>query len=539
MLSSRRADAQVPSGNPDAQLTAGRARATRLRIPDQLQAGAAQTTRTDILAILFPTPRPAARPRINVYVRAPTHPCAALSRGGAVCRAQPAHCQPRRRAGRPHPTAVRPHRSAAIAQGGVQALLGRQDYRAGRTDARPIRFRVWPVDKRASSHAVGSAVDDRSGRGFDQLGQVSAAHVWLERALAGLRASGRLSRQALAEQAASRILLSKAYGRLEKPDRAAASSRPVLGRYQQAKMVDPVVQLELLAQLSFARRRQRARAFDGSLKDETGRLAEQLASDHERGLVGNDDYAHGLRPWPTVKFILAQLAGGHGNDRKADPLARPTGTKSSKSFRPAGGWPKFIAGRPTAEPKSKRSGGARAAGRRRAAETARHRICRFASATSVPRSSGCWPRQCCADSEARRRSSNSRLLSKISWPRSPWLARTRPPSTAGVSEGRLLERIADVAGQRVELGTTDAGQLAEQRSPRTCELLESYRQTLLADDPRIASLGVDSRWPLSEGGRLVPRRAAVASRRWPIGAAAIRPTVPRLPKHCTCWAKRR
>ncbi|HTU24632.1 MAG TPA: hypothetical protein VMF30_04505, partial [Pirellulales bacterium] len=317
-------------------------------------------------------------------------------------------------------------------------------------------------------------------------GKYQSAIGWLERAREASEQTADPSRQSLADQAAIALLLSNAYGRLGQIDRAIAALQTTLSHYEKANVVDPVVQLELIAGLLSFDRTFRPTATNAALAEKVGRLADQLAASHQRELIGVDDYARGLTALADCRLHLAEADAATLTTEKLIHL-RTGGRKTLEEM----------------------------AARRRLAEIYRGQVDYESEIKTLRAALDALGRQQQGDPAAHdfqvrlryERAEIERLLvaallhgehqeealSQLDRAEEDFvaalaLARLMPTGgTAGVSQGRLLERIADVARQRLEMGRLDAQRL-DRAITAHAELLDDYRKTLLADDPRIGSL---------------------------------------------------
>ena len=369
----------------------------------------------------------------------------------------------------------------------VQALLLRQEYRAAQRLLIPALQGLKNQVGGSRPSPLNCAMMTALGEVLVNSGNYDPARVWLERALKAYDQTADPSRQMLAEQATTAILLSKAYARLDKTEPAIATIETMLARYRRARTVDPVVELELLRQLASFDKSARSPDAVAALKEEVGRLARQLPIDHQRGAVGNEDYARGLAALADCRFHTADWAAAAETTEKIIRL-RAARHEILEELSARRRLAEIHRQRPDhrAEIETLRA----------ALETVKREL-----AGSVAISPDLQVRYRYEQAELQRLSAAALLadgrrdeaIGQLVAAQNDFVAalalarQSTVTSAVSVSEGRLLERIADITGQRVELGLNDAEHL-RQTIARHAELLGNYQQTLLADDPRIGSL---------------------------------------------------
>jgi len=395
-----------------------------------------------------------------------------------------AHCQPPVSPAKSTDRGAAPSAAARLLKE-AQALAQRQEYRRAEkmlSAALQAAGETGTARLSPSNVALMSALGDV----LVNSGKYQSAIGWLERAREASEQTADPSRQSLADQAAIALLLSNAYGRLGQIDRAIAALQTTLSHYEKANVVDPVVQLELIAGLLSFDRTFRPTATNAALAEKVGRLADQLAASHQRELIGVDDYARGLTALADCRLHLAEADAATLTTEKLIHL-RTGGRKTLEEM----------------------------AARRRLAEIYRGQVDYESEIKTLRAALDALGRQQQGDPAAHdfqvrlryERAEIERLLvaallhgehqeealSQLDRAEEDFvaalaLARLMPTGgTAGVSQGRLLERIADVARQRLEMGRLDAQRL-DRAITAHAELLDDYRKTLLADDPRIGSL---------------------------------------------------
>ncbi|HEX4142208.1 MAG TPA: CHAT domain-containing protein [Pirellulales bacterium] len=365
----------------------------------------------------------------------------------------------------------------------AQALVARGEYRQAEKML-AAALQGTAIEKRGARPAsVDLSLIATFGEVLIASGKYQPAQASLQRAFEACDQAGDLSRPALAQQAAIAILLSKALARTEQSQPAIGVVQKVLDRYRQAKVADSVVQIELLAQLSSFDAAVRPQATDKSLIDEIARLAEQLALDRQRGAAGYDDYARGLLALSDCQAQLGQRAAAVATIER---LIRLRADKREILEE-------LSARRRLADLHRQQ------ADDRAEIETLEAALAAADSHTGIPPEFELRLRYERAEIERLlaaallRSGQTDAAIERLHATQQDFAStlalarRTTVTGPAGVSEGRLLERMADVAGQRFELEARAAGQLQSTIAAHA-DLVDNYRQTLVADDPRIASL---------------------------------------------------
>ena len=214
------------------------------------------------------------------------------------------------------------------------------------------------ASKKAADHAADAAAPDLEAALLTALGEVyllGKLRVGPHRTTVRHRSLRRF-RGAVAQGAGpaggGRYFVVASLAGLGDSQQAVSTLKTMWARFQSQRRVDPVAQLELLAELSSLGAAARSHGTPLVLADEVHRLAERLAVDRRGGLVGTEDYARGLTSLAECQERSNEWRAGAETMQKVVRCA-PTATKFWPRYRPPGGWRKSIGSMPTRPRKSK------------------------------------------------------------------------------------------------------------------------------------------------------------------------------------------
>lgn len=364
----------------------------------------------------------------------------------------------------------------------VRQLARRQDYRAAEQllveHLRDVQAR------RPRDPAFGLLVVEL-GTVYVQSGQYDEAAGWLSRLLPQLEGIQHPSRKLLEQESLVAELLAEAHAKLGQSEQGIAILRRTIARYDQEDVVDPAGKMDLLAHVA-------ALEKSPQPESEMDALADRLKTDFQRRALPLKDYARGLRSLARYQRLTGQFERAvatlksllRADESKKDHREEPAiWMQVADNYRSAGNSAAEVEALRTAlrvEQASRDAGAATPPSVEQRSLFDEAEIERQL-AVALPRAGHGRDAGKQLD-EARRHYRDALQLASQPTP--------KDAEPVGVAPIILLERLANVSGDALQLpGAADSGAAQEAISAHR-ELLAEYDRTLLANDPRFAQLRV-------------------------------------------------